>query len=450
MGVDRAALVADPAAGSPPARRARSRTRAPARRGASRWRTSSAARASGSSSWRSTRGCSIPRPETEHLVEAALDAAAAARGWSTSARARARSRWRSSTSGRTCGWSATESSAAALEVARANAARLGLDVECVEGDLLDRRRRPGRRGRLQPAVRARGRARCAPEVALRAAGRAVRRRRTGSRCSGGWRRRPRDGAPLRRVRGRRGAGGRGARRCCARRVRAIEVVRRPRRASSAWSWRRRSVTDAAGRFERCIARRRRRRLPGRHGLRPRLRSRGRATARRAALRAQGPPAATSRGGDVLRARAGARRAARARPAHRAAARAAAARRRDGAAPQPARPLPAGVRAGPGTLGLRVPDVPPRSPASGRCCRARRTSPAGRTRGGSRTCPRRSARAPTSCSTAASCPGTPSTVVDLRGATRRRRRVRRSGGASRRVELAIAAAGRRWLTPLDRP
>ena len=50
---------------------------------------------------------------------------------------------------------ATDTSSDALVVARANAARLGLDVEFLEGDLLAAGRRPDRRGRLEPAVRAR-------------------------------------------------------------------------------------------------------------------------------------------------------------------------------------------------------------------------------------------------------------------------------------------------------
>ena len=65
----------------------------------------------------------IPRPETELLVEVALERAPAR--CSTSAPAPGRSRWRSPTSCRNCEVVATDTSAGALEVARANAERLG-------------------------------------------------------------------------------------------------------------------------------------------------------------------------------------------------------------------------------------------------------------------------------------------------------------------------------------
>ena len=62
---------------------------------------------------------------------------------------------------------------------------------------------------------------------------------------------------------------------------------------------------------------------------------------------------------------------------------------------------------PGGQGVRVPASTGRPQARGSpCCRRAPTSPAGPIRGGSRTCPSRSARVPTSCSTAASCPGVP--------------------------------------------
>lgn len=78
----------------------------------------------------------IPRPETEHVVEAALGLPEGARvvdvGTGSGAIALALKDERPDL--RVVG---TEVSAGALAVARANAARLGLDVEFVVGDLLD-------------------------------------------------------------------------------------------------------------------------------------------------------------------------------------------------------------------------------------------------------------------------------------------------------------------------
>ena len=78
----------------------------------------------------------IPRPETEHVVEAALGIAAGARvadvGTGSGAIALALKAERPDL--RVVG---TDSSPAALAVAGANAARLGLEVELLEGDLLE-------------------------------------------------------------------------------------------------------------------------------------------------------------------------------------------------------------------------------------------------------------------------------------------------------------------------
>ncbi|HYH91219.1 MAG TPA: peptide chain release factor N(5)-glutamine methyltransferase [Solirubrobacteraceae bacterium] len=77
----------------------------------------------------------VPRPETEHVVEAALSLPEGARvadvGTGSGAIALALKSERPDLS-----VVATDSSAAALEVARGNAARLGLEVEFLHGDLL--------------------------------------------------------------------------------------------------------------------------------------------------------------------------------------------------------------------------------------------------------------------------------------------------------------------------
>jgi release factor glutamine methyltransferase len=78
----------------------------------------------------------VPRPETEHLVEAALDAPAGARvvdvGTGSGAVALALKQERPDLD-----VVATDASADALAVARANALRLGLEVAFAQGDLLD-------------------------------------------------------------------------------------------------------------------------------------------------------------------------------------------------------------------------------------------------------------------------------------------------------------------------
>ena len=136
MGVDRAAIVADPARGIEPdaARRfmefaARRREREPV------------AYILGTKGFRSIElavdpRVLIPRPETEHLVEAVLELPSRARvcdvGTGSGAIALALKAERPDLR-----VVATDASRDALDVAMANAERLGLEVEFASGDLLD-------------------------------------------------------------------------------------------------------------------------------------------------------------------------------------------------------------------------------------------------------------------------------------------------------------------------
>jgi release factor glutamine methyltransferase len=135
MGVDRAVIVADPGRGLEPAQ-------ARAFQDAARRRTQRepVAYILGRKGFRRIEldvdsRVLIPRPETEHVVEAALALPAGARvvdvGTGSGAIALALADERPDLR-----VVATDASAAALAVARANAARLGLHVEFVEGDLL--------------------------------------------------------------------------------------------------------------------------------------------------------------------------------------------------------------------------------------------------------------------------------------------------------------------------
>ena len=141
MGVDRAVIVSDPGRGLEPAEARRFQDHA--RR---RTQREPVAYILGRKGFRTIElevdgRVLIPRPETEHLVEAALDLPHGARvadvGTGSGAVALALKAERPDLR-----VLATDSSAGALAVARANAERLGLEVELLHGDLLEPVRGP--------------------------------------------------------------------------------------------------------------------------------------------------------------------------------------------------------------------------------------------------------------------------------------------------------------------
>jgi release factor glutamine methyltransferase len=135
LGVDRAALIADPDRALEPAEARRFQEAARRRR-----EREPVAYITGRRGFRMLElavdsRVLVPRPETEHVVEAALGIPAGARvvdvGTGSGAIALALKAERPDLA-----VAATDSDPAALEVARANARRLGLDVTFLAGDLL--------------------------------------------------------------------------------------------------------------------------------------------------------------------------------------------------------------------------------------------------------------------------------------------------------------------------
>src|SRR5919107_1945477 len=136
MGVDRAVIVSDPGRGLTPEQARRFQAYA-----MRRTQREPVAYILGTKGFRTIdllvdRRVLIPRPETEHLVEAALELPQGARvvdvGTGSGAVALALKAERPDLE-----VLATDSSPEALAVARANADRLGLEVELLEGDLLE-------------------------------------------------------------------------------------------------------------------------------------------------------------------------------------------------------------------------------------------------------------------------------------------------------------------------
>ena len=136
MGVDRAVIVSDPGRGLSPEQARTFQTYAMRRA-----QREPVAYILGSKGFRTIellvdRRVLIPRPETEHLVEAALELPHGARvadvGTGSGAVALALKAERPDLE-----VIATDASADALAVARLNAERLGLEVELLEGDLLE-------------------------------------------------------------------------------------------------------------------------------------------------------------------------------------------------------------------------------------------------------------------------------------------------------------------------
>ena len=242
-----------------------------ARSAASRSPTSPASRAFATSTCTSTRACSS-RARRPRRSSRRRSTSRRARAWSTSAPAAAPSRWRSRTSARTCA-SRRPTSARTRSTSRAPTRRAWASTSpscaptCSTGV-----------GEVDAVVSnppyvedgARAGAR---DRAPRAGRRALRRRSTAWRWCAGWWRRPREhGVAFLALEVGDGPGDRGRAAGARRGLRAHRAPRRPRRHRPGGGRVALSAADAPD--LRALHRgRRRRRVPGRHGLRPGLRAR---------------------------------------------------------------------------------------------------------------------------------------------------------------------------------
>ena len=351
----------------------------------------------------------IPRPETEHLVEAALDLPQGARVVDVGTGSGAVALALKARAARPRGDRDRRQPGGARRRARQRRSGSGSRSSCCEGDLLEPVAGPLDAVLSNPPYVADADATLAPEIiALRARAGALRGRGRPRRCPPPGARGGATGAALLALEvgfgQARAVGGDPARRRASPR-------RRRRRATSPGI--ERVVVgardDAAGRRRRDV--RALHRAVGGVAVFPAdtvyglACEPGHARGRRRGCTRSRAAARQARGGDVLRPRAGARRAAGARPAHARAARRAAARAGSRAAAEPARRFP--LACGPDPRHARParararPELGALAACAGPCCRAPRTSPAAPTRGARRGPGGDPRAAPTSCSTAAS-------------------------------------------------